>query len=135
KDVTTDRRFAAAAHTMAELYEMQHDPKLRDVLTYASPTSGERVGMSFIQPKSVDDLIRRREMVKTWMDATCGMFGRSPDFMNIMLTGLAAASPAFGERDQRFADNIRAYHVLAREGDLCMTHTLLNPQADRSRAA
>ena len=27
-DVTTDRRFAAAAHTMAELYDMQHDPAL-----------------------------------------------------------------------------------------------------------
>ena len=36
-------------------------------------------------------------------------------------------------RDKRFADNIRAYHVLARERDLCMTHTLLNPQVDRSR--
>ena len=61
KDVTQDRRFAAAAHTMAELYDMQHDPALRDTLTYPSPTSGERVGLSFIQPKSIDDLIRRRD--------------------------------------------------------------------------
>ena len=61
------------------------------------------------------------------------MFGRSPDFLNIMLTGLAAAAPEFGRRDPRFADNIRAYHVFARERDLCMTHTLLNPQVDRSR--
>ena len=50
-----------------------------------------------------------------------------------MVTGLAAAAPEFGRSDQRFADNIRAYHVLARERDLCMTHTLLNPQVDRSR--
>ena len=26
-DVTKDRRFAGAAYTMAELYDMQHDPK------------------------------------------------------------------------------------------------------------
>src|SRR5262249_58454580 len=29
-DVTKDRRFAAAARTMADLYDMQHDPVLQD---------------------------------------------------------------------------------------------------------
>ena len=132
-DVTRDKRLGAAARSLAELYDMQHDPALAERMTFASPSSGQRVGLSFLEPRTVDDLIRRREMVKTWMDATCGMFGRSPDFLNVMLTGLAAAAPAFGQRDRRFADNIRAYHKLARERDLCMTHTLLNPQVDRSR--
>jgi 4-hydroxyphenylacetate 3-monooxygenase len=132
-DVTRDPRLAGAAHTLAELYDMQHDPALHDRMTYASPSSGMPVGLSFIEPRSVDDLVRRRFMVKTWMDATCGMFGRSPDFLNVMLTGLAAAAPEFGRREKRFADNIRAYQVQARERDLCMTHTLLNPQVDRSR--
>ena len=90
-DVTKDRRFAAAARSMAQLYDMQHEPALREKLTYVSPTSGNRVGLSFIQPQSVEDLVRRRDMVKTWMDATCGMFGRSPDFMNIMVTAFACA--------------------------------------------
>jgi 4-hydroxyphenylacetate 3-monooxygenase len=128
-DVTRDRRLAAAALSLAELYDMQHDPALLGRMTFPSPASGAPVGLSFIEPKTVDDLVRRREMIKIWMDRTCGMFGRSPDFLNVMLTGLAAAAPAFG----KFADNIRAYHALAREGDLCLTHTLLNPQVDRSR--
>lgn len=132
-DVTRDRRLAAAAKSLADLYDMQHAPALVERMTFASPLSGERVGLSFIEPCSVDDLVRRRAMVKTWMDATCGMFGRSPDFLNVMLTGLAAAAPEFGRREPRFADNIRTYHALARERDLCMTHTLLNPQVDRSR--
>jgi 4-hydroxyphenylacetate 3-monooxygenase len=136
-DVTRDPRLAGAARSLAELYDMQHDPALREKMTFASPqgtpSGGERVGLSFIEPRTVDDLIRRREMIKIWMDATCGMFGRSPDFLNVMLTGLAAAAPEFDRGDQRFADNIRAYHVFAREHDLCMTHTLLNPQVDRSR--
>jgi 4-hydroxyphenylacetate 3-monooxygenase len=132
-DVTRDRRLAGAARSLAELFDMQHEPALHERMTFASPSSGRPVGLSFIEPRSVDDLIRRREMVKTWMDATCGMFGRSPDFLNVMLTGLAAAAPAFGAREPRFADNIRNYHVHAREHDLCMTHTLLNPQVDRSR--
>jgi 4-hydroxyphenylacetate 3-monooxygenase len=133
RDLRHDRRFAGAAQTLAELYDMQHDPGLAGRMTFASPSSGEPVGLSFIMPRSVDDLIRRRGMIKLWMDETCGMFGRSPDFLNVMLTGLAAAAPEFGRREPRFADNIRAYQVDARERDLCMTHTLLNPQVDRSR--
>jgi 4-hydroxyphenylacetate 3-monooxygenase len=132
-DVTKDRRFAAAAHTMAELYDMQNDAALCEKLTYASPSSGERVGLSFIQPKSIDDLVRRRDMVKIWMDATCGMFGRSPDFMNIMVTGFASAAEAFGTRDGKFSENVWNYYLYCRENDVAMTHTLINPQVDRSK--
>jgi 4-hydroxyphenylacetate 3-monooxygenase len=133
RDIARDSRTAGAAQTLAELYDMQHDPALAGQMIFASPSSGTPVGLSFIEPRSVDDLVRRRGMIRLWMDATCGMFGRSPDFLNVMLTGLAAAAPEFGRSDPRFAANIRDYHVHARERDLCMTHTLLNPQVDRSR--
>ena len=132
-DVTKDPRFAGAAQSMAELYDMQHEASLAERMVFASPSSGDKVGLSFIEPRSVDDLIRRREMIKIWMDSTCGMFGRSPDFLNVMLTGFAMGADEFGRSDKRFADNIRNYHVFAREADLCMTHTLLNPQVDRSK--
>ena len=72
-------------------------------------------------------------MVKLWMDATCGMLGRSPDFMNVFLTGLASAADTFGDKDARFADNLRAYYAFVRDNDLCLTHTLVNPQVDRSK--
>jgi 4-hydroxyphenylacetate 3-monooxygenase len=132
-DVTTDPRFAAAAQSLAELYDMQHDPTLIERMTFQSPASGERVGLSFIEPRSVEELVRRRDMVKIWMDATCGMFGRSPDFMNIFFTGFASAADEFGKNDKRFAENARAYHAHIREKDICLTHTLVNPQVDRSR--
>ena len=133
EDVTTDPRFAAAAQSLAELYDMQHDPALIDRMTFASPASGERVGLSFIEPRSVDDLIRRRDMVRIWADASCGMFGRSPDYMNIFVTGFASAADEFGKNGDAFSKNIRAYHQYIRENDICMTHTLINPQVDRSR--
>ena len=126
-DVTTNRRLSGAAQSMAALYDMQHD---RPGMTFTSPSSGDPVGLSFIQPKTVDDLIRRRGMVKIWMDATCGMFGRSPDFMNVMLTGLASSYKTFGER---FGQNLLNYYVHCRENDIAMTHTLINPQVDRSK--
>jgi 4-hydroxyphenylacetate 3-monooxygenase len=126
-DVTADPRFAAAARSLAELYQMQHDPALIDRMTFRSPTSGERVGLSFIEPRSVEDLIRRRDMVKIWADATCGMFGRSPDYMNIFITAFASAAKEFGKKDKSFVENIRGYHGYIRENDICMTHTLINP--------
>jgi len=128
-NVVTDRRFAAAARSVADLYDMQHEPALLERMTYLAPGGADRVGLSFIQPQSIDDLIRRREMVKIWMDATCGMFGRSPDFLNITLTGFASAYQAFG----KFADNMWNYYLYARNNDIVMTHTLVNPQVDRSR--
>jgi 4-hydroxyphenylacetate 3-monooxygenase len=106
-DIARDPRTAGAAQTLAELYDMQYDPALGGQMTFGSPSSGTPVGLSFIEPRSVDDLIRRREMIKIWMDRTCGMFGRSPDFLNVMLTGLAPAAPEFGRSDPRFAANIR----------------------------
>ncbi len=133
RDVTADRRFRGGAHMMAALYDMQHDPELTRVMTYESPSSGQPVGLSFIQPASVDHLVHRREMVKVWADATCGMFGRSPDYMNIMTAGFASAHRAFGTKDGQFGENVLNYYVHARENDVTMTHTLINPQVDRSR--
>lgn len=133
KDVTTDPRFAGACQTVAELYDMQHRPDLIDKMTFESPTTGDRVGLSYIVPESVDDLVRRRGMVKTWMDATCGMFGRSPDFMNINMMGFAAYWKAFNRNGNKFGDNLRNYFTYLRENDISMTHTLINPQVDRSK--
>jgi 4-hydroxyphenylacetate 3-monooxygenase len=48
KDVTTYPGLRNGVRTLAQLYDMQHDPVLRDVMTYVSPTTGDRVGLSFI---------------------------------------------------------------------------------------
>jgi len=41
------------------LYDMQHDPALRDEMTYVSPATGDRVGLSFLMPRTHDDLVAR----------------------------------------------------------------------------
>jgi len=128
-DVTRDPRFAGGARTLASLYDLQHKPELQDELTYISPTTGDRVGLSFIEPKTHDDLRRRRVMVKHWHDWTLGMFGRAPDFLNVTISSYASCAEAFGPE---YGPNMRAYYERAREGDLVATHSLANPQTDRS---
>jgi 4-hydroxyphenylacetate 3-monooxygenase len=128
-DVTRDPRFAGGAQTLAELYDLQHDQEFGDEMTYASPTTDDRVGLSFIEPRSQDELVRRRVMMKRWADHTLGMFPRSPDFMNVLIAAFATGADGFGP----FADNMTAYYEYVREGDLVLTHSLTNPQVDRSR--
>src|SRR5215471_12820365 len=43
-DVTHDPRFAGAAWSLADLYDMQHDPALAPRMTFASPVDGAPVG-------------------------------------------------------------------------------------------
>ena len=35
-------------------------------MLYKSPTSGQKVGMTFLQPKCIEDLIARREAITEW---------------------------------------------------------------------
>jgi 4-hydroxyphenylacetate 3-monooxygenase len=71
-------------------------------------------------------------MMKRWADYSSGMVGRSPDYLNRALMACAAASEYMAANDPRFGENIRRYYEYVREHDLCLTHTLINPQANRS---
>jgi 4-hydroxyphenylacetate 3-monooxygenase oxygenase component len=134
-DVTTHPALRRGAETIAQLYDLQHEPELRDVMTYASPSSGEPVGRSFQPPYSIDDLVARRRMMKTWADATCGMMGRTPDFLNVTMMLFAVRRDFFAQGGERYADNVVRYYEYVRDHDLCLTHTLINPQIDRSKPA
>lgn len=129
-DVTTDPRFAPHARSVAELYDLQQRD---DSLSYDDDETGERVGLSYIEPRSPEDLVRRRHQVKTWMDWTGGMMGRSPDFMNIHMTGFASGQDYFAQAGAQYGDNVREYYRRLKREDLCLTHVLVNPQVDRSR--
>ncbi|MGH7962764.1 MAG: 4-hydroxyphenylacetate 3-monooxygenase, oxygenase component [Candidatus Binatia bacterium] len=135
RDVTTHPALRRCAHSVAHLYDMQHDPALRDEMTYESPTSGERVGLSFITPRSLDDLQRRSRMMLHWARYSGGMLGRSPDYLNVSLMAAAAAAEFYAQNHPRHADNARNYYTYVREHDLCLTHTLVNPQANRALTA
>jgi 4-hydroxyphenylacetate 3-monooxygenase len=71
-------------------------------------------------------------MMKHWADASGGMLGRSPDYLNSGLMAFAAAAGFFGRNDPRHADNIRRYYEHVREHDLCLSHTLITPQVNRA---
>jgi 4-hydroxyphenylacetate 3-monooxygenase len=124
--------FRNVVRSYAELYDMQHDPAYRDVLTYRSPVSGEPVATSFLVPKTAADLAKRRMAFKAWADRSLGMLGRTGDYLNSALMALAAAHEWFAQATPAFGENIRRYYEKVREEDLLCTHTLIPPQANRA---
>jgi 4-hydroxyphenylacetate 3-monooxygenase len=134
-DPTTHLALRGGVKSVAKLLDMQHDPELRDDMTYISPTTGDPVGLSFITPRTLDDLHRRRTMMAHWARQSCGMMGRSPDFMNVSIMAMAAAGDYFGQNRPEFKTHIQNYYEYIREHDLVLTHTLLNLQRSRAPGA
>ncbi len=137
KDVTTHPGLSGGARAIAALYDMQCDPKYRDEMTYASPSTADRVGLSFINPRTREELEARRVMMLNWARSTCGMMGRSPDFMNVTLAAWGAAADYFARGNGRpeFAANVRRYYEYIRENDIVLTHSLINLQRSRNVTA
>ena len=135
EDVTEFPGLANGARSIAHLYDMQHEGAASCAMTYASPTTGDPVGLSFLTPKTKEDLARRREMMSQWAHASYGMMGRTPDFLNATIMSMAAAGDFFGEHRPEFKKNVIDYYEHARDNDLCMTHTLVNLQRNRAPSA
>lgn len=106
KDVTTHPLFRPAIESLARLYDMQHEAAYRDLLPYPSPTSGKRAGLSFLIPRTCEDLVRCRQTIKVWADATCGMMGCSADFLNTMVTAWVAKSDYFAQQNSECAERV-----------------------------
>src|SRR5438309_8655464 len=132
RDVTKHKGLAGGVRAIAGLYDMQHDAELRPVMTYPSPSSGEPVGRSFDTPTTKEGLETRSKMMLNWARSTCGMMGRSPDFMNVTFAAWGAAADFFGEKRPEFGRNIARYVEHLRENDICLTHSLINLQRSRT---
>ncbi len=130
-DVTTHPGLRNGVRTVARLYDMQHEPGLRDEMTYVSPTTGDRVGLSFITPKTSQELDQRHTMMTHWARVSCGMMGRTPDFLNVSMMAMAAAGDYFAQNRPEFKQNMQRYYEYVRENDLVLTHTLVNLQRSR----
>ena len=130
KDVTEHPALRGGVHTLAKLYDLQWQHA--DKTLFSSPSSGHKVARSFMIPKTQEELRSISVAMKVWEDYTHGMMGRVPDYINRAMSGYAAGAPFLSEGDPRFGRNAIRYHEYLRENDLCLTHTLIPPQANRA---
>ena len=72
-------------------------------------------------------------MVQQWAKSNNGMMGRSPDYMNTVLMALASSVGFLKGKENCFPENILSFYEYARENDLSMTHTFIDPQVNRAQ--
>lgn len=132
QDVTEHPAFRNVIRSMASLYDLQYEKP--DKMLYTSPTSGAKVGKTFMEPKTIDDLVARREAIMEWQQFSGGLMGRTPDYLNADVMAIGAAHEFFAEDDPLFAENAKRYSEYARENDISLTHTLIHPQVNRAKA-
>ena len=132
-DVASHDAFRGSARQLAQLYDMQHDPKYADILSFRVPETSELAGMAFMPSKTSADLVKHRRAYRIWAETNFGLMGRSPDFMNVTLLAFFEAQALFGEGGAQYAQNVASYYRHIRDNDLFLSHALVTPQNDRSK--
>jgi aromatic ring hydroxylase len=131
-DVTVDPRFRPMLTTLAGLYDDQHSPELSADMLHLSEVTGRPVSLSYLAPTSSEELGRKWQNSRRWMELTHGQLSRLPDFMSNVVVGLYDFRFELGKVRPEFACNAEAYYHYCRENDILLTHGLGDPQIDRS---
>jgi 4-hydroxyphenylacetate 3-monooxygenase len=131
-DVASDPSFRGAIASAARLYDYQAAPENLERMTFTSPTSGDRVNLSWLLPKTYGDLVRRRQAIEAWSSLSCGMIGRSPDHVASTLGGFRMGLSAYNPAR---AAALESYFQYARDNDLFLSYVIINPQSDKAKSA
>jgi 4-hydroxyphenylacetate 3-monooxygenase len=132
-DPSAHPKLEGAAKSLARLFDLQHEDP--ETFLMDSPDTGQPVNVTHIQPKTREHLERRRVASKRIADATVGMMGRTPDYLNYTFACFAARADVWARSgNEEGARNIVEFQKFMRDNDLSLTHTLINPQVDRSVA-
>jgi 4-hydroxyphenylacetate 3-monooxygenase oxygenase component len=131
-DVTAHPELAGAAHTLAGVFDRQH--RYPEECLIPDPETGEPINISHMLPRSVEDLKRRNRGLSRISEATVGLMGRTPDYMNVKFACFAARHAIWAGPDQgneEGAQNLVQFQRrLARE-DISLTHTIIQPTIDK----
>ncbi len=135
-DVTTAPGIANGAATLGKFLDRQHDAAFRDKVTYVDE-NGTRCGMSFMKPKSIEDVKARGAAFYEWATWSNGMFGRTPDYKNASVMSFASATAFLAQNTKGqgdYATNMTRFYDHVRTNDKVLTHTLVNPQISHAQA-
>ena len=128
EDVVDHPAYRNAVRTAASLYDFQAVPENLELMTFESPTSGERVNRCWQLPESYGELLARRKSMEAWAECTYGYLGRSPDHVASSLAGMMMRLDLFKAHGEERARALAEYYEYVRDNDLFVTYTITNPQ-------
>jgi len=132
-DVPSHPAFRPIVDARARIYDLAHEPALREVLTYADAASGERRLIAHRLPRSQADWQAKRAAVEATLDDLGGVVIRVGDETVGELWSLYDGQDVLNEVDPRFADNIRRHVAAVEDGDVFHVSANTDPKGDRSK--
>jgi 4-hydroxyphenylacetate 3-monooxygenase len=123
--------FRNAIRTVAGLYD--HQAANPETMTFRSPGNGRDVSFAWEIPTTPELLKKRAEGHLAVARQTGGWLGRSPDHVPSALVGMMAGIDVLEAYDPKRAAALKGYYEWARDHDIAMTYTIVNPQGDRSK--
>jgi len=133
QDVTTQPGFTGTIKTLADLYDKQHSPEYKDIMTVDH--SGDRISISYLPPADAAQLALKRRNMEFWSQQTFGQMGRYPEFVAELVVGLFDWAHIIEKTNPQWAENARNYHRYASHHDLCLSHALTDQFYDRTKRA
>ncbi|MFZ6746203.1 4-hydroxyphenylacetate 3-hydroxylase N-terminal domain-containing protein [Undibacterium sp. JH2W] len=134
EDVTTHFATAGGINQIAEIYDEQLNEDSEGLLTYKRD-DGRMATMSYMVPRTKEDLIRRRAGIKYASQKNWGTHCRGLDMIASFSVGMLGHLPSFKKHCPEYAENIVAYREYAELNNLYLSETIVDPQGYRGRAS
>ena len=133
KDVTTHPSFKPIVDVRARIYDLAHEDKTRDVMSYIEPETNERNCIGYRLPHTQADWHDKRRAVETVLNDIGGVVIRVGDETIGEMWSLYDGKDVLNEVDPRFARNIEAHIQRALKTDVFHVSANTDPKGDRSK--
>ena len=126
-DITKHPAFRGSINARAMSYELYNHPRFKDLLTVEE--NGDRYLFLWNQPKTAEDLVRRRDLYITCMRWGAGMSGMGPD-------ALAASGVVAARMDKqlgtKYTEAVEDYRQHLKDADPAITGAITDVKGNRS---
>jgi 4-hydroxyphenylacetate 3-monooxygenase len=130
-DVTTHPMFKPIVDIRARIYDMQHDPATRDLMT--TDVGGKPVAVAQMLPYTAADWEKKRRAVDAVIRDVGGVVTRVGDETVGEMWSLWDGKDVLAEIDPAFAANIERHVLRAVEADPFHVSANTDPKGDRSK--
>ena len=133
KDVPNHPAFKPVVDIRARIYDMAHEEKFRDVMSYDDVDTGQRNAIGLKLPFEQQDWWNKRTSVDTVMKEIGGVVTRMGDETIGEMWSLYDGSDVLSEIDPRFAENIKNHIFNVLNNDPFHVSANTDPKGDRSK--
>ncbi len=133
KDVTVHPAFKPIVDIRARIYDMAHEDKYRDTMSYRDPGTNEPNCTAHKLPHTQDDWHAKRRAVDAVMNDIGGVVVRVGDETIGEMWSLYDGRDVLNEVDPKFAQNIEHHIAKAIRNDVFHVSANTDPKGDRSK--